>query len=74
MIKDILFSFLVVCLASSTASASSYSPNNTDTDGIGYRSNLIDPLNPYVAEPKRMFWTLLGKYHLVENAGAIIHH
>ena len=36
-------------------------PGNTVEDGIGYRSNLIDPHNPYASSERRNFGVLLAR-------------
>ena len=36
-------------------------PRNTVEDGIGYRSNLIDPHNPYASSDRRNFGVLLAR-------------
>ena len=36
-------------------------------DGIGYRSNLIDPRNPYASSERRNFGVLLARLGMIED-------
>jgi hypothetical protein len=67
MINKFSFFLLILSLLSTTATASSYYPTYSVTDGIEYLSNHIDPFNSYDTDPKDMFRTLLRKYDLVTN-------
>ena len=42
-------------------------PTNAVRDGIGYRSNLIDPHNPYASSERRNFGVLLARLGMIED-------
>ena len=42
-------------------------PRNTIEDGIGYRSNLIDPRNPYASSERRNFGVLLARLGMLRD-------
>ena len=42
-------------------------PTNAVLDGIGYRSNLIDPRNPYASSERRNFGVLLARLGMIED-------
>lgn len=67
MIRNAIFTFLGVFLLASPASSSGVVGNNATNDGIGYRSNFIDPLNPYDANRYQLLWSLLKRYDLVPD-------
>lgn len=58
------FVILGMLALASPADASSGFTTRALIDGIGYRSNLIDPLNPYAADETDMLRTLLHRYGL----------
>ena len=41
-------------------------PTNAVLDGIGYRSNLIDPHNPYASSERRNFGVLLARLGMIK--------
>lgn len=71
MIRKVIIPFAVFFLFTSVASASVGTRSNAVEDGIGYRTNLIDPLNPYATSSKRMLWSLLKKYGIVPQDSGI---
>ena len=55
-------------LASGQAPASwDAGPTNAIVDGIGYRSNLMDPRNPYASSERRNFGVLLARLGMIED-------
>jgi hypothetical protein len=64
MVRTAFFSILIIFFAASITFASSDHTNKAVQDGIGYRSNLIDPLNQF-SNRKSLFWTLLERYNLI---------
>ena len=42
-------------------------PTNAVLNGIGYRSNLIDPRNPYASSERRNFGVLLARLGMIED-------
>ena len=42
-------------------------PTNAVLDGIGYRSNLIDPRNPYASSERRNFGVLLARLGMIKD-------
>ncbi|MBT4889449.1 MAG: hypothetical protein HON65_07855 [Rhodospirillales bacterium] len=74
MIRNAILPFLIIFLAATPASSSGVVRNNATNDGIGYRSNLIDPLNPYATSRKLMLWSLLERYGLVPGYPEVSSH
>lgn len=55
-----------LAIATPVFASTGYSTNAV-YDGIGYRSNLIDPFNPYAAGKSRMLQALLNRYGLLPS-------
>ena len=49
------------------AASSDENPTNAVRDGIGYRSNLIDPRNPYASSERRNFGVLLARLGMIKD-------
>jgi hypothetical protein len=65
MVRTAFFSILIIFFAASITFASTeYPTNRAVQDGIGYRSNMIDPLNQF-SNRQAMFWSLLERYNLI---------
>lgn len=60
---------LVVAGLLTCGAVASWEDYRTDAvrDGIGYRSNLIDPHNPYASSERRNFGALLARLGLIED-------
>ncbi len=58
-------SVFVLVVAVWPARASYWAPTAAITDGIGYRSNLLDPVNAYSVDARRLLGQLLRRYDLL---------
>ena len=47
--------------------SSDHNPTNAVRDGIGYRSNLIDPRNPHASSERRNFGVLLARLGMIKD-------
>ena len=63
----IIISFVVSAIANTSAQASTETSTYALEDGIGYRSNLLDPANPYAIDSTYLLETLLRRYNLLPD-------
>jgi hypothetical protein len=66
MMRFVVSLSLAVIICSPSLASTSHSTRAAE-DGIGYRSNLLDPANPYAAHPSFLFKTLLLRFGLLPS-------
>ncbi|MBT3786800.1 MAG: hypothetical protein HOC33_04970 [Alphaproteobacteria bacterium] len=62
-----IISLVVSVIANTSAQASTETSTYALEDGIGYRSNLLDPANPYAIDSTYLLETLLRRYKLLPD-------
>jgi hypothetical protein len=63
----IIISLVASAIANTSAQASTETSTYALEDGIGYRSNLLDPANPYAIDSTYLLETLLRRYSLLPD-------
>ena len=57
----------LILMSGQAIASSDENPTNAVQDGIGYRSNLIDPSNPYASSERRNFGVLLARLGMIKD-------